>query len=65
MSPHSETLRPDDVIMKKIEHDTILRILLDQHLSLNEQISNVARKLEKYVTKMYASRKYCSEKVLY
>ena len=49
LSPHFETLRLGDVIMKKVEHATILRNLLDQHLSLNEQISNVAGKLANYV----------------
>ena len=58
LSPHSETLRLDDVIMEKVEHATILRMLLDQNLSLNEQTSNVAGKLAKYVPIMYASWQY-------
>ena len=58
LSPHSETLRLVDVIMEKVELATILRISLDQHLSFNEQISNVAGKLAKYVPIMYASWQY-------
>ena len=64
ITSHSEYLRLGDAVINKVENAKFLGILLDQHLSWNENISNVVRKLAKYVPIMYASRRYCSEKCL-
>ena len=62
LSPHFECPRFGDGIMKKVENANFLGVSLEQHLSCKEQISNVSRKLGKYVHIMYASRQYFSTK---
>ena len=42
LPPHSKTLILDDVIIKKVENANYFGDLFDQHLSCDEQISNVA-----------------------
>ena len=61
---HSNILRLDDATIRMVENIRFLGVLLDQHLSWNEQISNIARKLAKYVPIMYASRHHCSDKCI-
>ena len=58
LPPYTETFRLDDAIIKKVENANFSEALLDQDLSWNEQTSNNAKKLGKYVHNMCASRQY-------